>query len=145
MSDEGPPSETIECDDLEGFVAGLFGADPKPPNTVALDLVNPEEVNAGNTRDALHGCFRLLGQILTRGILYKYGNEVSLSELTPAQIGTLKSYMHSLGYEVWIDGEITLFSHEPKHQNNLLPWILKIRQPPGTGEFHNVMFCRLTQ
>lgn len=129
----------VDCNDFDDFVTKLFESEAGLPHSIQLDLI--EEIK-GNTQQE---CFRLLGKILTKGLLIKYGEDVALSRLTGRQIGEMKAYMASLGYQIWIDQEeITTQTAKPENSGQFFPWILKIRHPPGTGQFHQVMFCPLT-
>ena len=51
--------------------------------------------------------------------------------------------MKSLGYDVWIDEEITKNTTLPENQGRYLPWILKIRNVLSEP-FHSLMFCKLS-
>jgi len=133
-------AETINTGDLESTVKTIFSSDPRPPNSVRFDL-HPEDL-AGDSIP--HATFRLLGQILTHGIVYLFGPNVSLSSLSPDDILFLKEHMYSLGYTVLFgDNNIKNYSKRPENQKLILPWILKIRDSPNSSTFHPIMFCKL--
>ena len=101
------------------------------PEDVTQTGISPEQI-----------CFQLLGKILTKGIIYKYGSDVSLSSLTIEELGEIRQYMKSLGYDVWLNAEIALQTKQIENKNRFLPWILKVRN--GDTQFHQVMFCPLS-
>jgi hypothetical protein len=136
MSEVDTPSETVDCTDIDGVVARLFDQPPGPRHSVILDF------QTHDVADPQKIIFRTLGQILTRGLLYKFGQDVHLEDLAPAHIEEMKDYMRMVGYEVWIDEEIDQKASNTR-PSQLLPWILSIRHPPGVGRFFRVMFCEV--
>ena len=125
--------ETVDCGDLDGFVAHIFSTDPRPPNTVALDIT-------GDSPESVHDLFVLLVNILVRGMAHKFGAGASVSTLSAGDVVTLKKYVQSMGYDVWVDEEIDVPEH--KAAQGVIPHILKQRHCPGSSLFHRIQFCR---
>lgn len=108
--------ETIECDDISDIVEKVFSKPPSPPNSYRIELID-------YTPDTALQTFRTLGQILTHGIVYLYGNEnenVNISDLTITQLKTIQDYMKSFGWVVIVNPKS--YSDHP----NALPHMLKI-------------------
>ena len=128
---------TVECQDIDGLVKQLFGKPPGPACSIILDFDN--SVAEDDPRKAI---FRTLGQILTRGLLFKHGHDMQLQNLTPSEIQEMKDYMRSVGFDVLINDEI--YSKGPQVlPNQLIPWVLSIRHPPAVGPFFKIMFCHV--
>lgn len=129
-------TRSVECDTFDRFIRQLFGVDPAPSNSIELDV-------CGDTPSSEVEVFRLLGQILTAGIVYLHGNNIHLQELSATQISRLKQYMASLGYDVWIDDEIDARVADEQYRRYMIPRILSVRDHPGANLYHRIMFCRL--
>jgi hypothetical protein len=137
MSEMDMPTETVDCKDIDDLVTKLFSKPPGKPCSVVLDV--QETTNVEEYEKTI---FRTLGQILTRGLLYKFGNDLALQELTATQIQDMKDYMRSVGFDVLMNEEIQ--EKAPGLlPSRIVPWILSLRHPPGVGPFFKIMFCHV--
>jgi hypothetical protein len=130
------PENTVECEDISSLVDTIFSKPPGEVGSNRFDL-DPRDYHPETTD---HVCFRLLGQLFTRGLLYLFGDNVSLDDLTQSQLSLIQQYLASFGYTALIDDTIPLAAKK----DNVLPWILQIRHPPGQGQYHKVVFQTLT-
>ena len=95
-----------EATDIHKLVSTVFSKPPGEPNTCVLDVestMTPYDI------------FRMLGQVLTHGIVYLYGNDVR-----SVDIQLVQSYMNSFGWKVLINPD-TLNAGP-----NVLPYVLKL-------------------
>jgi hypothetical protein len=136
-----PQQQERQCDDLDDMVAQMFSQPPGPPNSQVLDMSDHCHSMDQSSLDRFQ--FRLLSHILTRGILFKYGLDTSLDNLQPENIHDIRQYMQSLGFHIWVDQEIDKNVRDEQYSRLRLNHVLSIRHPPGRGNFHRIMFCRM--
>ena len=122
-------TEFIECKDVLEMVEQVFSQDPKLPNTFQIDL----ETDSG--MDEKHQVFRTLGQFLTHGMVFLYGDDVNVGDLTDNQIKKLKDYMLSLGWKAIINPPLS-----PDNYPLSLPWKLSIPISASQQVFAHVIF-----
>lgn len=129
---------TIDCGDIEGVASRLFLAEiPPPENSIQFEL-HPQDV-AGDQPD--HALFCVLGQILTAGLVCRYGADVQVSALDAHQLRHARACLRSLGYDVWFNDDIEREARTSAGQ--YLPWVLQVRDAPHSPRFHRVVFARL--
>ena len=115
-------SKIIDCQDILEVVQTIFSAPPQPPFTYQMEIHDM-------TPDSQHQLFQILGQFLTHGMTFLYGeNPDTWGEV---QIQTLQEYLHSIGWEAVIKPQ------HGKHYPNSLPYKLCI---PYRGEYVEVIF-----
>jgi hypothetical protein len=126
----GPDNEEIVMDSLEDLVSYVFRSPTPDPETYQLLLDG-----ATNERDI----FRALGQILTHGMVYLYGEQVEVHELSERNISHLRGCFKAMGFDVLIDP-----NDDQKNQVGVIPHILSLPAPRGqTSNYVNVVFRHL--
>jgi hypothetical protein len=105
----------IECEDILEVVKTIFSEPPKSPHTYQMD------VQEEDSRYSSHQIFRILGQFLTHGMVFLYGDDVCIDTLTLNQINTLQQYLHSIGWKAIINP-----SKSPRNYPLALPFKLSI-------------------
>jgi hypothetical protein len=103
----------VECDNIIEVVENVFSKPPPQPYSYRMQIVGSQ---------TQHDIFRTLGQFLTHGIVYLYGN-TDITTLTPSQIDTLQQYIKAFGWKAIINPILT--SNHPL----ALPYMLKIPVP----------------
>lgn len=99
----------IECDDLNDMIEKIFTPIPSPPQSIQLEITNASDS---------HAVFKTLGQILTHGIVYLYGDD-RLNQ-TKLDIDKLQQYMASIGWKCVLD------PISPENHPRALPYQLVI-------------------
>jgi len=97
--------------DLDQLIQTVFGQGPLPPHAIQLEL----DSSHATPRDV----FRTLGQLLTHGIVFLYGEEAAGLDVT-----ILQQYMASVGWRAIVNPRC----HADHPQ--ALPYVLVI--PTGT-------------
>jgi hypothetical protein len=110
-------SEAVEFKegDHDEFIAYLFGADPRPPNTVVLESPSVDPAKHIN----LH-IFEQLLMIFVDGLKFFYGNRegrVDVNELGTRDIARMNRYFHSLNYSVHVDLFETVHDYQFRYPN----------------------------
>lgn len=82
----------FESDDLNDMIEKIFTPIPSPPHSIQLEITNASDS---------HALFKTLGQILTHGIVYLYGNEYL--DTKNLNIDKLQQYMASIGWKCVLD------------------------------------------
>lgn len=116
----------IECDNVAQVVEKVFSDPPPPPHSYQLSL------DGAQTQ---HDIFRALGQLLTHGVAYLYGNDVDVRSLNNNQLQNIQEYMHAFGWKVILNPD------SPENYPKALPWLLRLPTPQGqTTNYVNVIF-----
>lgn len=118
------PHEVIVTDDVFEVVSQVFSQPPKSPYTYQMDIDAPD-LNP-------HKIFQTLGQFLTHGIVYLYGEDVDITTLTPQQLDTIQDYLKSFGWQAVIQPT------SPANHPNALPYMLSL--PIKSGAYINIIF-----
>lgn len=88
-----------------------------------------------------HDVFRALGQILTHGLVYLFGEDVDLSQLSRNEIDHIQACMAGLGYRVLIEP-----TPEQQQAPHVIPYFLKLPCPAGQSDHYiNIAFQTLIQ
>ena len=131
MEDKG----IVDCGDFKGFISQLFNSPPKPPGTIRIDITDGDDSMTSKQFTS-----RLLGQILTHGLVHKFGEDVKLSELSSSDILLMKQYIQSLGFDVWVNEEIQNHTNNKQDEPFILPYCIKIKDD---DKYQTVMFSIL--
>lgn len=119
-------SKTVECEDIHNLVEKIFS---KPPEEKNKYVVLPKNA------ESAHDIFKFLGQFLTFGITYIYGDNVDIRNLSNNEIQTLNKYIESIGFKTYIN------STPLPSNKNILPWVLKLPTLQGqTKNYVNIIF-----
>ena len=111
MSD---PIEYQEGDHSD-FIIYLFNQDPKPRNTIALESPPLDP----NKHLSLH-IFEQLLMIFVDGLRFLYSDDqqkVDINSLTESNFSLMKSYFHSMNYDIIIDIFETMYDYKFKYPN----------------------------
>ena len=96
----------MDTGDLDRLVQLVFGQDPRPPHSIQLEIDNAKDP---------HDIFRTLGQLLTHGILFLYGEDTSRVDMEK-----LQQYLASVGWKAVVNPSSS--DHHPQ----ALPYVLVI-------------------
>lgn len=99
----------MDTGNLEHLVKLVFGQEPRPPHSIQLEIDD-----ANNP----HDIFRTLGQLLTHGILFLYGEEESTASVV--DIEQIQRYLASIGWKAIINPS------SPENHPRVLPYVLAI-------------------
>lgn len=88
----------------------IFSVNAQPPCTIGLELdIDGDNLNTNNNQlttqektEQTQTVFEILANILLCGIKIKYGEQQDPKRLSEKQIDTIKSYMRSMGFDVFI-------------------------------------------
>lgn len=123
------PYETEQsCDDVLQLVEIIFSKEPKSPYSYRFDVTNP------------HDMFRTLGQFLTHGITFLYGDNVKVDTMSYSQVEKIQSYLKSFGWVAVINPQSV------QNHPDALPYFLKIPRHKSTSnqdsdcDFVNIIF-----
>jgi hypothetical protein len=100
--------QTVDCRDLDDLVKRVFGSTPLPPHSIQLEITNATDI---------HAVFKTLGQLLTHGLVYMYGENVNLQDIDVAKV---QQYLASVGWKA------VLNPVDPKQYPRALPYQLVI-------------------
>jgi hypothetical protein len=98
----------IDCNDLNDMIEKIFTPTPNPPHSIQLEITNASDS---------HAVFKTLGQLLTHGIVYLYGNDYKTTAL---DIDRLQQCMASIGWK------FVLNPISPEQHPRALPYQLVI-------------------
>ena len=121
------------------FVRYLYSEEPKPINTIQLELPLVDE-----TKNTYHHVFEQLLMIFVDGLKFFYGDtqgKVTVDELTKDDIMKLDSYFHSMNYKVLISVFPTIHEYQFKYPNYLQE-PHKINQETQLNDFFYEIFCK---
>lgn len=118
MADE----EVVNVSNVLDVVNIVFANPPRPPHSQQLE----------NEFSTPHDIFKVLGNLLTHGMVFLYGEDVCVTTLTPNQIDTVQQYMHSFGWHVVVKPT------SPADHPHALPYMLKL--PSSNFDYVNVIF-----
>lgn len=104
--------------DLDHLVQLVFGQEPLPPRSIQLEIDNA---------DSPHDVFQTLGQLLTHGIVYLYGQTASKHP----DMDKLQQYLASVGWRAIVNPSSC------KNYPRALPYLLSI---PSNNSFIRVAF-----
>jgi hypothetical protein len=100
-------SQTVDCD-LDELVSRVFGSTPLPPHSIQLEITNATDN---------HAVFQTLGQLLTHGLVYMYGENINLQDI---DIVKVQQYLASVGWKA------VLNPTDPNKHPRALPYQLVI-------------------
>lgn len=80
----------------------IFSKPPGPPQSIILQLENPEDIDNRSTEQA-QTVFEILAHLLLYGIKVKYGEDQDPRKLNPEQIQTINKYMNSCGFNIVVN------------------------------------------
>lgn len=109
----------IVCSSVDELVSRVFTPIPSPPHSIQLEILNAQNS---------HDIFRTLGQLLTYGVVFLYGNNVCLNDIDTHR---LQQYMASVGWKIILDPKSS--TDHPR----ALPYLLCI---PNGDLYVNVIF-----
>jgi len=110
----------VENANLYQLINLIFTIDPKPPNSIAVDidkLANDQNLTV----------FQSLMTILMNGARILFGQNVSAENITTEQHNLLKKYIQSIGYEL---------CHEYKYDDNGIPLMVNVYFLPYIGNIN---------
>ena len=120
--EEDIPHETIHCNDVMDMLNKVLSQPPAPPNTYLIDVDHTNDDNKdnrmNNSSSSSHVIFQTLGQFLTHGIVWLYGDQIDILDLTPEQIQTLQKYLNAFGWQAVINPV------HPNYHPQALPFML---------------------
>ena len=118
----------MDTGDLDRLVQLVFGQDPRPPHSIQLEIDNAKDPTTGRvpTSSDSHDIFRTLGQLLTHGVLFLYGEETS-----HVDVEKLQQYLASVGWKAIMNPS------SPENHPQALPYVLAI---PMHDHFVRVAF-----
>ena len=111
-----PPIDYKEGDHSE-FIDYLFSSEPKPKDSIQLELPNDDE-----TKNIYHHIFEQLLMIFVDGLKYFFGNsegKVSIDQLSEEDITKLNLYFQSMNYKINISIFPTVFKYQFKYPDYL--------------------------
>ena len=121
------------------FVRYLYSEEPKPINTIQLELPLVDE-----TKNTYHHVFEQLLMIFVDGLKFFYGDtqgKVTVDELTKDDIMKLDLYFHSMNYKILISVFPTIHEYQFKYPNYLQE-PHKINQETQLNDFFYEIFCK---
>jgi hypothetical protein len=95
------------------FIHYLFSSEPKPRDTIQLELPNDDE-----TKNIYHHVFEQLLMIFVDGLKYFYGDsegKVSIGQLSEQDIDKMNLYFQSMNYKIYLSIYPTIFEYEFKY------------------------------
>jgi hypothetical protein len=103
--------------DHSDFIIYLFSNDPKPKDSIQLEVPVIEE-----GKNKHHHTFEQLLMIFVDGLKYFYGNDqgkVTLEELEEDDIQVVNRYFESMNFKVLVSVFPTVFEYQFKYPNYL--------------------------
>lgn len=101
--------------DHDEFIHYLFSSEPKPKDSIQLELCNEDE-----TKNIYHHVFEQLLMIFVDGLKYFYGDsegKVSIDQLSEQDIDKMNLYFQSMNYKIHLSIYPTIFEYQFKYPN----------------------------